>query len=440
MTTPSRNKLTRRDALRLLSAAAPLQLRTRPPNFLILYADDMGWSDVAFNGRRDWTTPHLDRLAGQGTRFTRWYTASPLCAPSRACLLTGRHTIHHGVKNNATDLPTSEVTLAEALKPRNYATALFGKWHRGQLPNGGFTHPLDQGFDQTYGYLDAKHAWEHFPTRFFRGREEVPVSGYSADILADTATQFFRDHRVDPFYVQLSFIEPHFLIEAPPEDVALYQGKFREKNPAEPYNARYAAMIHRLDTAIGRVLKALDDNGLADNTVVVFTSDNGATFEVGNRGASWYHDSNRPYRGQKRSLEEGGIRVPGIVRWPGQVPAGAVADYPVHMTDVMPSLLAAAGVTPDPAWKLDGRNMLEVWRGKSPPPDRTLFWEFNTENIAMHAAMRGDMKLLEIGGNAFLYNVREDLGERRTLAGEQPELFKQLRAELNAWKATETPR
>lgn len=438
MTTLSANSVTRRDALRLLSAAALPQVRTRPPNFLILYADDMGWSDVAFNGRRDWDTPNLDRLAAQGTRFTRWYTGSPLCAPSRACLLTGRYTIHHTVKNNSTDIPKSEVTLAEALQPHHYATALFGKWHRGRLPDGSFTHPLDQGFDQTYGYLDAKHAWEHFPKRFFRGREEVPVSGYSADILADTAIQYFRDHRVQPFYVQLSFIEPHFFIEAPDEDVAVYKGRFREKNPAEPYNARYAAMIHRLDTAIGRVLKALDDDGLADSTIVLFSSDNGATFESGNQGASWYHDSNRPYRGQKRSLEEGGIRVPGIVRWPGQVPAGRVFEQPVHMTDVMPSFLAAAGITPDPAWKLDGLNMLDVWRGQVPPPDRTLFWEFNTENIQMHAALRGDMKLLEIGGNVFLYNVREDPGERRTLAGERPDLLKQLRAELNAWKATET--
>jgi arylsulfatase A-like enzyme len=406
----------------------------------MLYADDMGWSDVGFNGRRDWSTPNLDRLASQGTRFTRWYTGSPLCAPSRACLLTGRYTIHHGVKNNSTDLPKSEVTIAEALRPHGYATALFGKWHRGRLPDGGFTHPLDQGFDQTYGYLDAKHAWEHFPQRLWRGREEVPASGYSADIFADAAIQFFRDHRPQPFYVQLSFIEPHFLIESPPEDLARYRGKFQEKDPAKPYNAHYAGMIHRLDAAVGRVLNALEETGLARNTLVVFSSDNGATFEAGNQGASWYHDSNRPYRGQKRSLEEGGIRVPGIVRWPGQVPAGRVAEYPVHMTDVMPSFLAAAGVPADPAWKLDGSNLLEVWRGKTSPSERTLFWEFNTENVQMHAALRGDLKLLEIGGNPFLYNVREDPGERRTLAGEKPDVLKQLRAELNAWKATESAR
>jgi arylsulfatase A-like enzyme len=440
MTTRFANSLSRRDALRLLSAPAMPQLPARRPNLLMLYADDMGWSDVGFNGRREWTTPNLDRLASQGTRFTRWYTGAPLCAPSRACLLTGRYTIHHGVKNNSTDIPKSEVTIAEALKPHGYATALFGKWHRGRLRDGSFTHPLDQGFDQTYGYLDAKHAWEHFPQRLWRGREDVPASGYSADIFADAAIQFFRDHRSQPFYVQLSFIEPHFLIESPPEDLARYRGKFQEKDAAKPYNAHYAGMIHRLDSAVGRVLKALDETGLAGETLVVFSSDNGATFEAGNQGTAWYHDSNRPYRGQKRSLEEGGIRVPGIVRWPGQVPAGRVADYPVHMIDIMPSFLAAAGVAADPAWKLDGANLLEVWRGKAQPPNRALFWEFNTENIQMYAAMRGDLKLLEIGGNPFLYNVREDPGERRTLAGEAPDVLKQLRAELSDWRATEIPR
>jgi arylsulfatase A-like enzyme len=444
MNTRSRSRFTRREALSLASAGVfggfGLRAQSRPPNFVILFADDMGWGDVGFNGRRDWATPNLDRLASQGTIFSRWYTGSPLCAPSRACLYTGRYTIHHGVKGNAVDLPKEEVTLAEALKARGYRTALFGKWHRGRLPDGSFTHPLDQGFDITYGYLDAKHAWEHFPTRLYRGRDQVGASGYSADIFSDEAIRFFRENHERPFYAQLAYIEPHFLIEAPEEDVARYKGKFREKDAAEPFNTRYAAMIHRLDAAIGRVLKALDETGLAQNTVVLFTSDNGATFETGNRGASWYHDSNRPFRGQKRSLEEGGIRVPGIVRWPGQIPAGRTYDQPVHTTDVLPTFLAAAGGTADPAWKVDGMNLLDVWLGKSPPPERTLFWEFNTENIQMYAAMRGDMKLLEIGGNPFLYNVREDPGERRTLAAEHPELFKQLRAELAAWRATEVKR
>ena len=402
----------------------------------MILADDMGWADAGFNGRKEWATPNLDRLAREGTVFDRWYTAMPLCAPSRACLLTGKYTIHNGVRTNTTDLPRSEVTIAQAVKPRDYTTALIGKWHRGVLPDGSFTHPLDRGFDSTFGYLDARHAWEHYPKTLWRGRESVPVTGYSADILSDEAVRFIRGHRTDPFFLYLAYIEPHFLIEAPEEEVALFRGKFREKDPNEPYNARYAAMIHRLDAGIGRVLNALDETGLTPGTLVVFSSDNGATFEAGNQGASNYHDSNRPFRGQKRSLEEGGLRMPSAVRWPGRVPAGRRSEEIIHMTDVMPTFVAAAGAMPDPAWKVDGVNMLDVWSGKAKAPDRTLFWEWQTEGGTMLAAMRGDYKLLDIGSNQFLYNVRQDIGERRTLQGEYPEIFKQLQGELKAWLAT----
>ena len=426
--------------LRLLAAGAagPLVVPAQPrkPNLLMILVDDMGWADPGFNGRKEWTTPNLDRLAREGTVFDRWYTSMPLCAPSRACLLTGKYTIHNGVRNNATDIPKSETTIAEAVKPLGYTTALIGKWHRGKLPDGSFTHPLDQGFDSTFGYLDARHAWEHFPKQLWRGRESVPVEGYSSDILSDEAAKFIRGHRADPFFLYLAFIEPHFLIEAPAEDVGKFRGRFREKDPAEPYNARYAAMIHRLDAGIGRVLDSLDETGLARDTLIVFSSANGATFEAGNKGASNYHDSNHPFRGQKRSLEEGGLRMPAVVRWPGRVPSGRRSPEITHMTDVMPSMLAAAGGKPDPAWKVDGRNMLDVWSGKVKAPERTLFWEWQTEGGTMLAAMRGDYKYLDIGGNKFLYNVRTDPGERRSLIGEYPEIMKQLEAETTAWLAT----
>ncbi len=407
------------------------------PNIVMLYADDLGWGDVGFNGRKSWTTPNLDRLAAEGTVFRRWYTAMPLCAPSRACLLTGKYTIHNTVTSNAVDLPASEVTIAEALKSAGYATALVGKWHHGNRPGGGFTHPLEQGFDQTFGYLDARHAWEHYPKSLYRGRDQEPVTGYSPDILAAEASKFIRANRERPFFLYLPFIEPHFHIEAPEEDVALYRGKFKEKDPSKPLNATYAAMIHRMDTCIGRVLKTLDDAGLASNTLVVFTSDNGATFEAGNQGTANYHDSNGPFRGQKRSLEEGGIRMPAVVRWPNRVPAGRLSDEIVHMIDVMPTFAAAAGARVDPAWKVDGVNMLDVWMGRAPAPQRTLFWEWRTESWNMLAAMRGDCKLLELGSNRFFYDVRNDPQERRTVAAEYPEIYKQLQAELKSWLATE---
>lgn len=433
--------MTRRDALHLLGAAPAILRAQQPPtNILMIYADDLGWGDVGFNGRKTWTTPNLDRLASQGTRFTRWYSGAVVCAPSRGCLLTGKYTIHNGLKSNSDDLPASEVTVAEALKRRNYATALIGKWHHGRRADGGFTHPLDQGFDSTFGFLSATHAHQHYPKTLFRGREEVPVSGYTADIFSNEAIQFLREKRSQPFFLYLAYIESHFIVEAPEEDVALFRGKFKEKDPANPINAKYAAMVHRLDKGIGRVLKALDDSGQAANTLVVFSSDQGATFEVRNEGASNFHDSNAPFRGQKRSLEEGGIRVPGIVRWPGRVPGSKVSNSLIHMTDLMPTFLAAAGGTVDPSWKVDGVNMLDIFQGKASPPDRTLFWEWTNEGGQMYAAMRGDYKLLDIGGQQFLYNVATDPGERRTLAKEYPDILKQLQAELTTWRASEVKR
>src|SRR5574340_282783 len=435
--------VTRRDALRLLSAGAlsgALCAQGRRPNILMIYADDLGWGDIGFNGRKTWETPNLDRFAAQGTRFTRWYSGAVVCAPSRGCLMTGKYTIHNGLKRNGNDLPASEVTIAEALKPMGYSTALVGKWHRGRLPDGGFTHPLDQGFDQTFGFLEARHAWEHFPKFLYRGRERENVSGYTADMFSDEAIKYMEAHRAQPCFLYLAYIESHFHVEAPEEEVALYKGKFREKDPAEPINARYAAMIHRMDKGIGRVMAALDRAGLAQNTLVVFSSDQGATFEVGNKGAANYHDSNHPFRGQKRSLEEGGIRVPGVVRWPGRVPAGRVSNEVIHMTDVLPSFLAAVGGAPDSAWKVDGANMLDVWTGKARAPERTLFCEWNSGGHDMLAAMRGDFKLLVINEAGFLYNVAEDPGERRDLSAEYPEVRKRLETELKAWVATEVKR
>jgi arylsulfatase A len=187
------------------------------------------------------------------------------------------------------------------------------------------------------------------------------------------------------------------------------------------------------------VLAALDDLGLRDRTLAVFSSDHGATFEEGNRGASAFHDSNRPFRGQKRTLWEGGIRVPGVVRWPGRVPAGKVSDEVVHMTDVFPTFLAAAGAEPEAAWKVDGRNLLAVWEGKAKGPERTLFWEWRSEGYYQLAALRGDRKLVVTDGQpAELFDVVRDPGERRSIREEHPDLAREMRKELDAWLATET--
>ncbi len=424
----------------LLSLSSARAAPQRPPNVVLILADDLGWADVGFNGRKEWRTPHLDRLAAQGTVFRRWYVAGVVCAPSRAALLTGRYGIHNGVVANNDDLPDEEVTIAEALKRQGYATALFGKWHHGRPRPGRtvYVHPMDQGFDEFYGFTNARDAWEHFPKQLWNGREQKPVQGYAATLFTDRGIDFARRHRNRPFFLYLPYIETHLHIEAPPEDVAPFRGRFKERDPKHPLNATYAAMVTRLDREIGRLLAALDDLGLRENTLVLFSSDHGATFEAGNRGTSAFHDSNRPFRGQKRTLWEGGIRVPAAARWPGMIPAGRVSDEIVHMIDLLPTCLAAAGAAPDPGRPPDGRNILPVLMGKERAPERTLFWEWRAEGYQQLAAMRGDFKLVITGGNRpELLNVEEDPSERRTLAAEYPEVTQRLERELREWLATE---
>ena len=188
----------------------------RAPNVVMIVADDLGWGDVGFNGRTEWTTPNLDRLAKEGRVLERCYSAAVVCAPSRAAFLTGKYTIHSGVRRNDDDLPTEEVTIAEAIKPLGYATALFGKWHHGKplAESAQYVHPMDQGFDEFFGYTDAVHAWEKFPTKLWEGREQIPVSGYIDDLITDRAIRFVAEHRQKPFFLYLAYVATHFGIAA----------------------------------------------------------------------------------------------------------------------------------------------------------------------------------------------------------------------------------
>jgi arylsulfatase A len=418
----------------------------KPPNVVLIVADDLGWGDVGFNGRKDWPTPNLDRLAKKGIKFNRWYTAAVVCAPSRAALMTGKYTIHNGVSANNDELPRSEVTLAAALRRLGYRTALFGKWHHGRPLAGekNYIHPMDRGFDEFFGYTDAVHAWEKFPKKLWHGRELKDVKGdaYADTQFTDKSIDFVQRNKGHPFFLYLAFVAPHLHIQAPEVDVKPFLGKFKEKDEAKSPNANYAAMITRLDLEVGRLLKTLDDLGLAEDTIIVFTSDHGATFEVGNRGASAYHNSNRPFRGQKRTLWEGGIRVPALVCWPGKLPAGKTSDDPVHMTDVFPTLLAAAGGKADAAWNVDGRNLLAVWRGEEKAGERALFWEWRAEKHHQIATMRGPIKFIIPGLNApaEMYDVVNDPSETRNIIAEHPELARTMAKDLRAWLATERPR
>jgi arylsulfatase A-like enzyme len=427
----------------ILLLALPVRAADRPPNIIILLADDLGYADVGFDGRTDWPTPNLDNFAKQGTIFRRWYTAAVVCAPSRAALMTGRYGIHSGVTGNSSlDLPSEEVTLAEALKPRGYATGLFGKWHHGAARPGHktYTHPMDQGFDEFFGFTDAVHAWQKFPTELWDGREIKPSQGYADTLFADHAIDFITRHKDQPLLCYVPFIATHGQVGAPEAEVAKFKGKFPEADANKPLNATYAAEVTTLDKEIARILKTLDDLKLAENTIVIFSSDHGATFEKLAEGTSIALDSNRPFRGQKRTLWEGGMRVPGVVRWPGHVPAGTESHEIIHNCDIHPTLLAAAGVQPDANLKIDGMNMLDVWQGKAKSPDRMLFWEWREGGNTQFAAMHGNLKMVITGDNRpELFDVEADPAERINLAAMRPDELKRMKSGLEDWLATESP-
>jgi arylsulfatase A-like enzyme len=427
----------------LLCLAPAAFAQPRPPNIIILLCDDLGYADLGFNGRKDWQTPNLDALAHQGTIFRRWYTAAAVCAPSRAALMTGRYSIHNGVTaNHSYDLPADEVTIAQALKPHGYATALFGKGHHGHARPGSktYTHPMDRGFDEFFGFTDAKEAWQKFPKKLWDGREEKPVQGYADTLFADHTVDFIQRHKDQPFFIYTPFIATHGVVEAPENDIAEHNGHFKEKDPAHPYNAIYAAEVTRLDKEVARILKTLDDLNLANDTIVIFSSDHGATFENIEKGASIAHDSNYPFRGQKRTLWEGGVHVPGVVRWPGHVPSGVESQELIHMIDLFPTLLAAAGVQPNPAWHIDGVNLLDTWLGKSPSPDRTIFWEWDADGNLQYAAMHHNLKLIITSKNLpEMYDVVKDPSERIDIKTDHPKETKALHEQLTAWLSTMSP-
>jgi arylsulfatase A-like enzyme len=432
-----------------LAAAAPSKGR---PNIVFILADDLGYTDLGCQGSRFYETPHIDRLARQGLRFTRYYTC-PNCQPTRAALLSGQlgprtgiYTVGHMDRfdwwkrplrpvDNITRLPLDRPTFADALRKAGYATALFGKWHLGEDDA---HHPSRRGFDEA-----IVSAGEHFD---FRTHPSVsyPRGTYLADFLTDRAVDFIHRHKDRPFLLYL----PHFGVHAPHQAKPDLIARFRRKTAAGGHrDPTYAAMIASVDESVGRVLAALDRNGLSDNTVVVFSSDNGGVGGYVREGLKQAGDvtDNAPLRSGKGSLHDGGIRAPFIVRWPGNTPAGATNDTPILHVDFFPTLLelAHAGA---PGNTLDGQSLVPLFRGQAMTLARAaIFHHFPGYLGAGPGAWRttpvgvvhsGDWKLMEFyeDGHLELYNLREDVGETRNLAATEPQRAQSLHSELVAWR------
>lgn len=417
------------------------------PNIIFILADDLGYGDLGCYGQKHIQTPHLDRLAAEGVRFTQFYAGSTVCAPSRCVLMTGLHLGHCFIRGNGKDnLRPDDVTVARLLKRAGYATGLVGKWGLGHEGSTGV--PTRQGFDYFFGYLDQHHAHNYYPSFLVRNeqrvqlRNVVPNEGqygqgvasekvqYSHDLLVEDALAFVDRHKDGPFFLYLALTIPHANNEAGNRGMEVPDyGPYADRNWPEPQKG-LAAMITRMDRDIGRLLQRLKEHGIDENTVVFFSSDNGPHREGGNNPD--FFDSNGPLRGTKRDLYEGGIRVPMIVRWPARAPRGATSDHVGYFGDLMATAAELAGVEPPPG--LDSISFVPAIVGQ---PDRQaqhkyLYWEFYERGSAQAVRM-GHWKAVRqpmLTGDLQLYDLRDDVGEQRNVAAQHPDVVARLRSAM----------
>jgi arylsulfatase A-like enzyme len=432
--------------LLLLLATHVAHAQTRRPNIVIIVADDIGYADFGFQGSTDIPTPSIDRLARAGVRFTNAYVSGPYCSPTRAGLLTGLYPQRFGHEFNpapalgpAPGLPLGQRTIADRLREHGYRTALFGKWHLGMNAE---LHPMERGFDEFYGFLGGAHSYFETPDTgrmaIFDGRRAVREPQYLTDAITNRAVDFIKRNAVQPFLLYLAYNAAHTPMHATPQ----YLERFAHI-PEGPRRT-YAAMIAAMDDGIGRTLEALRVQGLDEHTIVFFFSDNGGpTME----GTSVNAASNAPLRGSKRQTWEGGIRVPFTMRWTGKLPVNKAVTFPIIQLDVLPTALAAANIAVQPAWQLDGVNLMPYLTGAATgAPHDALFWRLG-EHIAIR---QGDWKLVhspegplrDVDHNvprnlsgAQLFNLASDVSESKNLASAHPDKVKELAALWLAWNA-----
>lgn len=415
----------------------------KKPNIIFILADDLGYGDLGCYGQQKIKTPHLDRMAREGKRFTQFYAGSTVCAPSRCVLMTGLNTGHCYIRGNAkTNLRPEDVTVAELLKGAGYRTGLTGKWGLGHEGSDGV--PTRQGFDYFYGYLDQTHAHNYYPTFLLRNEERVklrnvvPDEGpvgqgvaslkvdYSHDLIAKEALEFIDREKGRPFFLYLAMTLPHANNEAKLNGMEVPDlGEYAGTDWPERQK-QHAAMISRMDADVGRVLERLKRHGIDDNTLVIFTSDNGPHREGGNDPD--FADSNGPLRGIKRALYEGGIRVPMIARWPGKIAAGSASDHVGYFGDVLATLGEVAGAKVEV--KHDGVSFLPALLGHGGQKQHDfLYWEFY-EGGSARAVRKGDWKAVAkpFGGPIELFDMKKDLGETTDVSAQHPEVVAAMRA------------
>jgi arylsulfatase A-like enzyme len=404
------------------------------PNVIVIVADDLGYADVGYHGCQDIPTPNIDALAQGGTVCTNGYVSGPYCSPTRAGLLTGRYQTRFGHEFNPpgghVGLPLTEKTLADHFKAAGYATGLIGKWHLGSTEK---YHPQQRGFDEFFGFLDGAHSY--FPHKdksetILRGKKPAGETEYLTDAFAREAVAFVDKYKHQPFFLYYSFNAVHTPMHATDDRLKKFAHIAHEQRRI------YAAMTSAMDEAIGRLLKKLKDDKLDQKTLIFFLSDNGGPTM---KGTTINASSNAPLRGSKRTTLEGGIRVPFIIHWPGKIPAGKKYEGLVIQLDIVPTALAAAGVSLKLDGKVEGVNLLPYLIGeKTGSPHDTLYWRFGSQMAIRH----GDWKLVKYdlaveGGTgispARLYNLANDVGEKTDLISQHPDQAKQLQAAWDEW-------
>jgi len=440
----------------LLSAQHAAQAGASRPNIIVILIDDLGWKDLGCYGSTYYRTPNIDELASQGMRFTDGYAACAVCSPTRAALLTGKYParlmltewLPSGRWNPKSKLrsgrflrglPLEETTLAEALRAAGYRTGIVGKWHLG---GGSFSTPAHHGFDESIAANEHGNPGSYFypyrgewaiPTTDLKARWRVLPEGekgeYLTDRLTDAAVDFIRRHRDRPFFLYFSHYAVHTPLQAKREMVAKYEKIPKPQRQGDP---TYAAMVESVDQSVGRVMETLETLGLADDTLVIFTSDNGGFFRATNHA---------PLRGNKGAYYEGGIRVPWIIRWPGVAEAGAVCRVPVTSSDIYPTCLAAAGLPQQPAQHRDGLNLRPVLEGAKTLDRKALFWHYphynrHPSSLPSSVIRRGDWKLIETFDpeGVELYHLGRDLSETTNLAEREPEQTAALLEQLERWR------
>lgn len=421
---------------RLLDSIPRIDSGRRPPNVVLILADDLGYADTGVYGSKSIPTPHIDALARGGVRCTAAYVTAASCSPSRAGLMSGRYQQRFGFEFNTSGaaitqrtgrgLDPAAVTLADVFQRSGYATGMFGKWHLGTRRH---FHPQQRGFDEFFGFLAGAHSFfpaqrvePHYST-IMRGNTPLSEPAYLTDAFARETVKFIAAHKDEPFFAYVPFNAVHTPIEATEK----YLSRFSEETNAK--QRAYNAMTSALDDAVGAIVQALRDNGVQQNTLVVFLNDNGGPVYT-------RVQSNGPLRFGKLFLFEGGIRVPMIVNWPGVLPAGSAYHKPVSSLDLFPTVCAAAGIKLPPELQLDGVDLTPYFKpGNTSQPHEQLFWS-NGPNKAVRS---GKWKLIIVGDHQFLFDLSVDIGEKTNLVKQQPDVAQRLEQAIREWQSRMKP-